>query len=510
LKNDHFTKFFNYKPKTEIMKKLLLLFFAALCIIIASCSKDSGFGPGSDNDLAFSKGYPAHGPVIVVPPNKDGENDGDTDDLLAAFAAAEPGTVIKLTEGEYHVGIIELYGFVGKLIGAGREKTIIYPAELIAVKPQADDRNLLPGWWRIIGGDVTISDLTFKTGDGTLISDTDDFYAKTLASLIIVNNYSEDYGKDDPQPMNFTIKNVSFLCGKMDPADSYLEMGYNVLMPLWFGMAYWWPPAEGIVLTEGNYIVVDCYFENAYEGPEFFSFGEEAVGTMDRIVTNGCIYGAYCTGNYNSLIKITNSTFKNSLWYDVFLEDNDWGIMGSFIPIKRCQYVLTGNTFNSLPSVSSLVIQDTWGVLNPDVYKPILAMIKNNLFILKEGGTGISLLNNVDGQVRNNRFTGNGSTGVYVDGAKVIDPFTYEMVGPGEAKNALILGNNFVGLNAAKADIWFGPESMNCTVVGSGKESVIDEGTNNKIVGMKKKPGGHHIGPAIKDNLRMWHGRGHH
>ena len=48
------------------MKKLLLLFFAALCIIIASCSKDSGFGPGSDNDLAFSKGKPVNVLVIVV------------------------------------------------------------------------------------------------------------------------------------------------------------------------------------------------------------------------------------------------------------------------------------------------------------------------------------------------------------------------------------------------------------------------------------------------------------
>lgn len=489
------------------MKKFFFLFFAALSILIASCSKDSGFGPGSDPFVALSKAYPAHAPVIVVPPNKDGDNDGDTDDLMSAFAAAEPGTVIKLTDGVYHVGLIDLYGFEGQIVGAGRDKTIIFPAELIAVKPQSDVRNLLPGWWRIIGGNVTISDLTFKTGDGVLISDTDDFYNKTLASLIIVNNYSEDYGKDDPQPMNFTIKNVNFLCGKMEPADSYMGIGYNVLMPLWIGMAYWWPPAEGIVLTKGNYNVVNCYFENGYEGPEFMSFGEEAVGTIDRIVTNGCVYGIYCAANYNSIINITNSTFKNSLWYDVFLDDNDWGLLGPVIPIKRCKYFLTGNTFNSLPSVSSLVFQDTWGVTKPDLYKASLAMVKNNLFILKEGGTGISLLNNVDGQVRNNRFTGNGSVGVYVDGAMVLDPVTYEPIATGDSKNALILGNNFAGLNAAKADIWFGPKSLNCTVVGSGKESVIDEGTNNKVTGMNRKPGGGHIGPTIRDNFQMSRGR---
>lgn len=494
------------------MKKLLLLFFATLCIIIASCSKDSGFGPGSDNDLAFSKGKPVNVPVIVVPPNKDGENDGDTDDLLAAFAAAEPGTVIKLTEGEYHVGIIELYGFVGKLIGAGREKTIIYPAELIAVKPQADDRNLLPFWWLIIGGDVTISDLTFKTGNGSLVSDIDEVYNKTLASLFAVNNYNEEYDKDDPQPMNFNMLNVNLICGKMEPADSYLEMGYNVLMPLWVGMVYWWPPIEGIELTKGNYNIDNCYFENGFDGFEFFSMGEEAVATADRVKTNGCVYGTYCTANFNSRINITNSIFMNSVWYDVFMEDNDWGLVGGNVAYKRCQYLISGNTFIVSPGIQSLVFQDGRNILFPDYdYEPTLAMIKNNVFNLKEGSTGISLLNNSDGQVRNNRFTGTAGTGVYVNGADVFDIWSVPPVyiGTGESKNALILGNNFTGLNAT-TDIILGENSSHCTVVGNGKDSVLDEGTGNKIVGMKMKPGGGHIGPTIRDNFHMWHRGRHH
>jgi hypothetical protein len=73
----------------------------------------------------------------------------------------------------------------------------------------------------------------------------------------------------------------------------------------------------------------------------------------------------------------------------------------------------------------------------------------------------------------------------------------------------LILGNNFTGLNATY-DIWFGANSMDCTVVGNGKDSVLDEGTGNKIVGMKKKPGGGHIGPTIRDNLQMWQRGRHH
>ncbi len=129
---------------------------------------------------------------------------------------------------------------------------------------------------------------------------------------------------------------------------------------------------------------------------------------------------------------------------------------------------------------------------------------------MSDGGTGISLTNNIDGIVRNNRFIGTGSVGVYVDGAAVPDPSTFELLGPGVAKNALVLGNNFTGLNPATADIVLGENSMDCTVVGSGKESVIDNGTNNEVVGMKRKTGGNHSGPTIRDNFRMWHRMRHH
>ena len=491
------------------MKKLFFLVFGALCLLIASCSKDSGFYPGSDPSLALSKGYPAHGPVVVVPPNKDGDDDGDTDDLMAAINSAEPGTVIKLTEGTYEVGLIELFGFEGQIVGSGRDKTIIYPAGLIAVRPQSDDRNLLPCWWRIIGGDVIISDLTFKTGDGILISDVDLYYNRVLASLLVINNYDEDFQKENPKFMNFTIRNVNFVGGKLDPADGYLGADFNVLMPLWIGMAYWWPPVDGIVLTKGNYKVVNCYFEHCYQGPEFFSLGEDAIGTIDRIKVNNCGYGLACLANYNTRINITNSSFTNSLTQDIWIDDADWGLITNITPFKRCQYTLSDNVFNSLPGVLSLVVNDSWGLTKPDIYQPSLSIIKNNLFRLSDGGTGISITNNIDGIIRNNRFIGTGSVGVYVDGAAVPDPVTFELLGPGVAKNALILGNNFTGLNPATADIVLGENSMDCTVVGIGKESVIDNGTNNAVVGMKRKTGGNHSGPTIRDNFRMWHGRRH-
>jgi hypothetical protein len=100
---------------------------------------------------------------------------------------------------------------------------------------------------------------------------------------------------------------------------------------------------------------------------------------------------------------------------------------------------------------------------------------------------------------------GTAGRGIYVDGAMVYNPWTYEESGVGVAKNVLIIGNNYSGLNTTVADIVLGEKSMNCTVVGNGNESVIDNGTDNNITSMKKRPGGHHTNPIISDKFRMMH-----
>jgi hypothetical protein len=129
--------------------------------------------------------------------------------------------------------------------------------------------------------------------------------------------------------------------------------------------------------------------------------------------------------------------------------------------------------------------------------------IKGNTFSMGGGSTVIAANNSQDAQIRNNRFIGNADRGVYLDGMMVYDAWTGEPVGMGTAENGLILGNNFTGLNTTEAHILMGENSLNCTVVGNGKDNVIDLGTDNKIVGMNKKSGGNHAGPAIRDNLRM-------
>ena len=493
------------------MKKLFFLFIAA-GLLISSCSKSDRFETGPFPSDAFCKAIPVHCPVIVVPPDEDGDGD-DTEELVAAFAAAEPGSVIKLLPGTYYVGYIELYGFQGSITGAGREKTIII------LKPSIDqvtqnNANKTAGWWRMIGGDIKMSDMTFKTPDGFL-SDEGDYepnYGSDLYSMFMINNYNDEYYHPE-KSQNILVKNCNFI-GGINPditKDGYWTTDHNAWLGFWVGVDYVWPKVElDYPLTKGEYVFKDCYFEHLLNGVEGFSLGEHATLT----VTSCRLQNNYCPlifiANYNSRLFITDNIFTNSQEYEIIIDDTDAGYLShtSIKPLKRCSYVITGNQFSGV-SVSSILLGDTWIGTDPTQRLPMLFTIKGNRFKLRGSGTAITALNSQDPVIRNNSFQGTGDIGIYINGGITKDFFGIPIPNEVYAKNALILGNNFSGLKTTTAAVVLGEKTMNCTVVGTGKEKVIDDGINNKVTGMKKVPGGHQFGPDIRDNIRMWQGRGH-
>jgi hypothetical protein len=499
------------------MKKFIPFFIAALCII-ASCSKDSGFGPGSGLSPELIKGYPAWAPVIVVPPNQDGDGD-DTDDLLAAFASAKPGSVIKLLEGVYHVGYMEISDFSGSIVGAGKNKTIIYPETPIDNQSQLD-RNILPTWWRLIGGNISISNLTFNTTVPEPIQNYnhEPWIGKDLFAMFIFNDYNVNSIADNTY-QKVLIKDVDFIGGYDDaggdPGSYQWMTDHNVIEGIWVGLDYGIPLA-GVryPLTKGEYHVENCYFEHIFDGVEAFGIGEKASTSVSGSRFNNCLNQVYFTTNFNSRITLTNNVFSGSTGNDIVIEDTDWGLVYGYAiiePVKRTRYTLTGNIFNATPSTLSVVLWDDWVAQNQDDILPMQLKVYENIFNLTEGSTAITAINSQDAIINNNRFKGTCLTGIMVDGIPA-DRFGTPLQNPDKAyaDNALLLGNSFSGLESTQADIVLGERSKNCTVVGNGKESVVDNGTNNKIVGMKKKPYDQHIGPTIKDNFRMWRGMRHH
>jgi hypothetical protein len=223
---------------------------------------------------------------------------------------------------------------------------------------------------------------------------------------------------------------------------------------------------------------------------------------------------AYFTANFNSRISVTNNIFSGSTANDILIEDIDWGLLVGYAvvkPLKRCQYTVAGNTFNVAPSSSSVVLWDTWKAQNYDEILPMQLKLNGNVFNLTEGSTGITAVNSQDAVISNNRFKGFCTTGILIDGITT-DRFGIPLLNPDKAyaDNALILGNNFSGLQSIQADIVLGERSKNCTVIGSVKDDVINNGTNNKIMGMNPVHKGYHFGPTIRDNFRKWHGMRHH
>jgi len=499
------------------MKKFIFLIPVVLCIIIASCSKDPGFGPGKGLSPGFDKGFKPSVPLVTYSPSADGD---DTDELLALISGAESGSVIKLSAGEYHLGYMELYGFNGSLVGAGKDKTKIILKPSINQRSQMDE-NKTPGWWRLIGGNITLSDITFRTPDGFLSAE-GEYYpspqsdaGRDLYSMFMVNHSNDEFYYPDGPPQKLLVKNCRFIGGTNSDTDydGWIKTEKNTGIAFWIGIDYTWPKADlKYPLTKGDYVFKDCYFENLLDAVEGFSLGEKATLTVTGCRINKCQIPLYFLANYNSIISITNNIITGSQLYDIFIEDVDGGYLPNteIKPLKRCSFIITGNQFINKAIVSSIVLCDTWIGINPAHSFPLLFTIKGNLFNLSGSGCAITALNSQDPVIRNNSFTGTCETGVYINGGITQDVYGIVTI-PNEvyAKNALLLGNNFSGLKATDAAVVLGDKTMNCTVIGTGKEKVIDDGINNKVTGMKKVSGGHHFGPLIRDNVRMWRGRGH-
>ncbi len=221
------------------------LFFVACVSLLFSCQKTDQF---DDEPAGIDLKSAAKGAVIIVEPN----GFDDTDNFKQAFvnaAVAGPGTTIQLVEGEYFVNYIEVYDFHGSLVGAGREKTNI--TLLPGIPMQAPlELNQSTAWWRMIDGDITISDMTFVTPDGNLLNEgeVDPFYGKDIYSVFIFNNYNDIYYHPE-NSQRVIMEKVNFIGGYDNPDDGgYWKTDHNVLLAIWVGFEYLWPSDALIIL----------------------------------------------------------------------------------------------------------------------------------------------------------------------------------------------------------------------------------------------------------------------
>ncbi len=479
------------------MKKLIrLLFLVAFTSLMFSCQKTDQF---SDEMAGIDLKSAAKGAVITVLPN----GVDDTENLKQAFAdaaASGPGTTIQLVEGEYFCNYIEVYEFQGSLSGAGSDKTKINLYGLIDIETQ-EAANKGTTWWRMIGGDIVISNMTFFVRDGIVTVGDDPWYGSDLGAIFMFNNYNDEY-QNQENAQSVVVKNVVFSGGR-DNGEGTWGTSDNVVLEVWIGSDCVWPNSSlEYPLTKGNYLIENCKFIKALNALEGFGLGEYAKMQVKSSYFDEFYASMYFTSNYNSDIYVNNNTFINTSAYcDLLIEDIDWGFQNSsFIdPSIRCRYTIENNKFIHTFPVTAIITNDHWIYMNPEERPPMLISVKNNEFNLIEGSNGLSLNNAQDALVNNNRFKGVCQSGIAVDGFSLSDPENVPF-----AKNVLMQGNNFSRLNSTVANVYLGEHSMNCTVVGSKTDGkVIDEGVNNKITGMQKGKPGLKIGPSIADNHRL-------
>jgi len=492
------------------MKKSVFLLIGAVCLLIASCSKDPGFLPGAAMPPGFNQnGFP-NLYITVVPPS----GGDDTEALTEAITSAKPGTTVKLLTGEYHVGLMEIYNFNGKLVGAGKDKTIIILQTPLPIISQVE-KNQTPGWWRMIGGDFVISDMTFRIPDGFPTDDYDPvFFGRDLYSIFMVNNYNDTYYHPEGR-QNAKFERIDFY-GGTNP-DMSQDVAWvtenNVWLAVWIGIDYWWP-ADGLVypLTIGNYTITNCSFDNLLNGAEGFTLGELANMKVNACRFDNIYIPLYFTANYNSEIFITNNLFLNSTESDIVIEDIDYDYLPStpIKQLKKCKYTLMNNIFSVTNPITSLILYDTWVAKTPAERLPMQFMVRGNQFNLSDGSSGILAINSQNASISNNRFRGSCSTGIMVDGA-LTDRFGMEELDPAKAYavSCQLTMNNFTGLQSGEADIILGTRTKYCTVVGSANDVVIDNGIKNKIVGpgsVNKKFG--FSATTDNTNIMLWHNRG--
>jgi len=106
------------------MKKMFFSLIAMMMLLFFACTKEDNFlsDPSSQADQLKSSHH--KGVVIKVLPS----GGDDTQALIDAFEAAKaagPGSTVKLEEGTYTIGMIEVRDFDGNFRGAGKGKTIL-------------------------------------------------------------------------------------------------------------------------------------------------------------------------------------------------------------------------------------------------------------------------------------------------------------------------------------------------------------------------------------------------
>lgn len=474
----------------EMKKIRISLTLIALLCMIFSCSRDDRDYGISGSDLKAHKSEPL---VILVAPS----GGDDTYNLVNAFAEAisiGPGTEVRLLEGNFSVGLVEIHEFYGRFTGAGKGKTVITARNDLDIAPVLS-QNLNPYLIKFVGGDIYMSNMTIKTPDGILTLHNVMTWLEGLVAFSARNRVyvsMSDY-------IRATIDNVEFISGTDWPS------GYrsNCNSGLFAGLdsrgsklAGGWP------LSPTDIAITNCYFENFDIYGALIAYINKGTVTVtggnyfNHNSTQAYGYGGSLAFWHNNDL---NATIAGNTFYDGPGARFGIEVMSSPWPAYLQQVDQTRATVFDVEKNEFLIAGGTGGLLVNDqrriIYSdaiPMIFNVKSNKFLLSDAGfTGIGCFSMSGMVIRNNTFSGEGSYGVRV-----------MRTAPVLNENGLMLGNNFSNGTFSVTSVLLNTGSRNWTIVGGNLgETLTDYGVNNIITGYNVNYSDVPFGETIVDNL---------
>ena len=475
----------------KTLKNLMLLI--GLTGMMFSCSKSDQAG----FDLPDSSGKNAgaqpltDGEVFIVEP---GGSD-DTPAILQAFMdakAAGPGSVVQLLEGEYHLGLLEVYDFYGSLRGAGKDKTIITAIGGIDID-KIWARHLCVDLVKFVGGDVNLSHFTMQTPPGAL-----SFGGPGTGHIYSLLNFSSFNAVYEPgnenRSINVVIDNVSFKGQLLDGGPGYV-FGYNCMLAVRTGNDFYNPynwQGDKVPRQNINFKITNCEFDTFVYGIglECIKNGKVIIGEMN----NGNIFRNLdqCGGVWefrDSEINIEGNTFNTiTNGYGLDLDDYEYypSLLKNEPPTRATLFNVQNNVFNIDHSNYGLMLRNTRRTKYPgDI--PVAFLLRNNQFNMTDASYVIKSWRTQGMVIRNNKFSGYGNVGIYLSSCNV---------------DGLALGNNISTAEFSQCAIYLGKTTKNWTIVGGNtKGNVINEGIDNIITGINVSTSDISLGERISETL---------
>ncbi|MBD3276225.1 MAG: hypothetical protein GF372_12990, partial [Candidatus Marinimicrobia bacterium] len=399
----------------------------------------------------------------------------DTENIKAALSAAQAageGSVIYFAPGHFHTDYLILTDFVGTIKGAGMDQTIISPIPKLDFGdgPFEYDfptyENPWPNFITFIRGNITISDLTLYVEDPAPVIPYTLYGYEEVVLAYLIRFTGDDCssrvervhfkGSEQPNPETGTanIAYANYYAGEIYGrggnrmavrGDHYVESSVfeDVIMGI------------GAMLSDSKLIIGGK--------PQLGNlFTNTAVGIFINSLRETGVVVSYNEINSYILPLRLWQGYTNEMYDDV--EDPKIPRDG-YVHVKR-------NTIHNSGTWNAIYIRD---MVRVDQIKRLSILIENNRVLSESPSAAMVIDGCFGGTVKNNIFQGSGNGAIFA--------FS-------QTKDMLFLGNNLNQFESRYTPYYFGQQTSNNTLVGGNlKENVINNGTNNKIVGVNTQQG---------------------